>query len=84
MTKKNISPLDLVGEKLTSRREQKTKDNIRKTKKVETVVVRTNKDQVKEIKRLILDFEDYKNVTDFVVQALEEKLEKERKKHSKG
>ena len=76
------SPLDLVGERLTHKREQKTKENNRKHKSFETVVVRAKKEQVKEIKRLILDFEEYKNVTDFVIQALEDKLEKERKKHN--
>lgn len=80
--KTNKSPLDLVGNSLANKREQKTKDNLRKTKSVDTVLVRGRKDQVKEIKRLILDFEEYKNITDFVIKALEEKLEKERKKLS--
>jgi len=77
----NKSPLDLVGKNLSERREQKTKDNNRKTKSIETVVVRAEKQQVKDIKRLILDYEQYTNITDFVIKAIEEKLEKERKKH---
>jgi len=79
----NKSPLDMLGDKLAKKREELTQRNIRKNKKEETVAVRANKSQVKEIKRLILDFEEYKNVTDFVIKALEEKLAKERKKAKK-
>ena len=75
------SPLDLIGNKIPKKREQVTKENKRKSKSNETSAVRAEKVQVKEIKRLILDYEEYENITEFVITAIEEKLEKERKKH---
>lgn len=78
----NKSPLDMVGKNLADKREQKTKDNSRNSKIAEHTVVRAEKSQVKEIKRLILDYEKFASITDFVVEAIEEKLQKERKKHS--
>lgn len=79
--KQEKSPFELLGKTLAKKREQVTKENNRKSKSNDTTVVRAEKEQVKQIKRLILDYEEYGNITEFVIIAVEEKLEKERAKH---
>lgn len=75
-----FNPLDAL-KKRNADPEQKTKKKRKEREQLELRTVRTYKHLVKEIQRLLLDFEEYKNITDFVSQAIEEKLEKERKKH---
>lgn len=75
-----FNPLDAL-KKRTADPENKTKQKKKEREQVVLRTVRTYKHLVKEVQQLLLDYEEYKSITDFVSQAIEEKLEKERTKH---